>query len=273
MSKPYLHRWVNAAGVKTHYLTSGEGEPIILLHGGGAGVSAVHNWQHSMGPMAEAGFSVYAPEVVGFGLTDKPTNGNGIQAKIDHVKNMIDALCLDKVNLVGNSMGGRISLGIALEWPDRVNKMVLMGSGGMPLTKPSPELAELFSYKPSMENMRKMVEGFCYDGSVITDDMLEMRLKMSNLPGAQEAYEAFMKGVADPNERQQMDVSTELHKINTEALLIWGKQDRVIPLSMGEEMVKLLPNARLEVIDKCGHWVQIEHAAKFAGMVTKFFAD
>lgn len=271
MAKPYLHRWVNAAGIKTHYLTSGEGDPIILLHGGGAGVSAVHNWQHSMGPMADAGFSVFAPEVVGFGLTDKPTNGNGILAKIDNVKQMIDALCLDKVNLVGNSMGGRISLGIAMDWPDRINKIVLMGSGGMPLLKPSPELATLFSYKPSKENMRKMVEGFCYDGSVITDEMIDMRLQMSNLPGAQAAYEAFMKGIADPQERQQMDVSAELHKVKTECLLIWGKQDKVIPLSMGEEMVKMLPNARLEVIDKCGHWVQIEHASKFASMVTRFF--
>jgi len=269
MSQAYLERWVNAGDIKTRYLTSGNGETLILLHGGGAGVSAVHNWQNSMGPLADAGFSVYAPEIVGFGMTDKPADGNTVAAKVQHVKNFIDALCLDKVNLVGNSLGGRISLGVASDWPGRVKRMILMGSAGMRL-EPSPALKQLFGYTPSKEKMRQMVETFCYDASAVTDEMIDLRYQLSLLPGAQDAYEGFMKGISDPTRPSEMNIEEKLPGIKTPTLLIWGKHDKIVPLSSGERMAQLLPNARLEVLDKCGHWTQIEQTQKFNQLVIDF---
>jgi 2-hydroxymuconate-semialdehyde hydrolase/2-hydroxy-6-oxo-octa-2,4-dienoate hydrolase len=263
MAGSYLVRWVNAGGIKTRYLTSGEGDPVLLIHGGGAGVSAIHNWQNSMGPLAEAGFSVYAPEVVGLGLTDKPPDGNGIDAKVKHVRNFIDTLCLERVCVVGNSMGGRIALGIACDSPDRVKRMVLMGSTGLPL-KPSPELGLLRGYKPSREKMREMVKAFCFDPSIVTEEVVEARYQMSLLPGAQEAYEGFM------SRSSEMAMEEKLPSIKTPALLIWGRQDKIVPLELGEKMVRLLPNARLEVIDRCGHWVQVEQSDTFNRLVIGF---
>jgi pimeloyl-ACP methyl ester carboxylesterase len=269
MGKTYLERWIKAGGVKTHYLTSGNGEPVILLHGGGAGVSAVHNWQDSMGPLAEAGFSVYAPEVVGFGLTDKPEEGDTVDAKVQHVKDFIDSLCLERFRLVGNSMGGVISLRIGADWAERVESIVLMGSPGVRFVPP-PELRQLFAYTPSREKMKAMVETFCYDPSVVNDEMIELRYQMSLLPGAQESYERLMRGMSN-TQGGAMNMEAQLPEINTPTLLIWGKQDKIVPLELGETMVKLLPNARLEVIDKCGHWVQIEHSQTFNKMVIDFF--
>jgi len=270
MASVYLERWIRAGGIKTHYITSGNGEAVILLHGAAAGFSAIHNWRNSMGPLAEAGFCVYALEIVGFGLTDKPEDGNTFEAKVQHVKDFIDVLCLDKVNLVGNSMGGRISLEVALDWPERVRRMVLMGSGGIRM-EPTPSFRQLFSYTPSKEKMKQIVESFCYDPSLVTDEMVELKYQMSLLPGAQEAYGAFMKKLSDREYIARSYLGDKLPNIKTPTLLIWGKQDRILPLEQGEKMASLLPNARLEIIDRCGHWVEFEHSQMFNRMVSDFF--
>jgi pimeloyl-ACP methyl ester carboxylesterase len=242
---------------------------VILLHGGGAGVSAVDNWHQSIGPIADAGFSVYAPEMIGFGMTDKPTDGNTVDAKVRHVKDFIDLLCLDKVGLIGNSLGGRVALGIALDWPTRIKRLVLTGSAGMRL-EPSPMLKQLISYTPSKQKMRQLVEALFHDPSLVTDQMIESRYQLSLLPGAQEAFEGFFKAASDPKHRGAMDIEDKLPQIQTPALLIWGKQDRAIPVEVGKWMAELLPNARLKVLDNCGHWTQLEQTQKFNQLVINF---
>ena len=269
MKNVYLNRWVKAGEVKTHYLTSGEGEPVILLHGGGPGVSAVHQWRHNMGPLADAGFSVYAPEVVGYGLTDKPANGNSMEAKVKHVKDFIDALCLEKVFLVGNSLGGMISHGVAIDWPDRVKRLVLLGGGAIRSRQPPQGLKNLIDYSPSKENIRSICESLCLDPSFVTDEMVEQRYQMSLLPGAQEAFQAFMDRLK--NGTWLGDMENRLGEITTPTLLIWGKQDRMVPLDLGKKLEKQLPNARLEVVENAGHWVQIEHSQKFNALTIEFF--
>lgn len=274
MTTEYLGRWINAGGVKTYFLTSGDGEPVVLLHGSAAGVSAVHNWQHSMSPLARAGFSVYAPEFVGYGRTEKPAWANNIEAKEKHILDFMDALCLECVYLVGNSMGGRVSLGIAASRPDRVKKMVLLGSAGLRLARPSKDVLEIPNFRPSKGTMRKMLEYIYYDKSIVTEEMLEQRYQMSLLPGADQALKSFMKGFVEADGSLHLwDMESSLPKIKLPTLLLWGKGDRLVPVSLGEKMSKILPNARLVVIDKCGHSVQIEHPQKFNDLVINFFSS
>ena len=222
-----------------------------------------------MGPLAEAGFSVYAPDIVGFGLSDKPADGNTVEAKAQHVKNFIDAVCLESFSLVGNSLGGRLSLGIAWDWPKRVKRLILTGSVGLRL-EPTPELRLLLGYTPSKEKMRQLCETLWYDPSLISDEMIESRYQLSLAPDAQAAYEGFMKVISDRNVPSQIIIEEKLPEIHTSTLLIWGKHDRVVPPKLGQRMVELLPNARLEVFEKCGHWVQVEQSRKFNQLVVEF---
>lgn len=277
MAKNYLERWVNAAGIKTFFITSGDGKPVILLHGSATGVSASHNWAKSMGAFAAAGFSVYAPEVVGYGRTDKPAWANNIEAKVKNIVDFMDALCLEEAYFVGNSMGGRLSLGIAADWPKRVKKMVLLGSAGLSLEQ-APDAVksvhERVMSPPSREKMRRLFEFLCYDASIITEEMIDERYELSLLPGAQEALESFMKGMIGQNGAVDLwDMESRVPSIKTPALVISGKYDKIVPTSLMERMVGLLPNARLEVIDKAGHWAQVEQPDRFHELAIGFFKE
>ncbi|MGH7905462.1 MAG: alpha/beta fold hydrolase [Candidatus Binataceae bacterium] len=265
-----LDRWVNAGGVRTHYLTAGHGEPILLLHGAGMGVSAEHNWRGSTAVLTEKGFSVYAPDIVGFGESDKPAGGNTIESKVQHVKNFIDVLCLERFHLLGNSLGGRITLGIAHDWPHRVKRAILSGAAGLAISF-SPVLRSLAEYHPSKEKMREYLTNLCYDSALVTDEMVDKRYRLSLLPGAREAYSKFISS-ANSAEGMTKGVEEMLPRIQTPTLLIWGKQDRVVPPEIGQKMAALLPNSRLEIIDECGHWAQIEHPDHFHQLVGDFLS-
>ena len=269
MANTFLERWINVNGIRTRYITSGDGEPIIMLHGGGAGVSGQHNWERSMGPLAAAGYSVFAPEIAGFGMSDKPKSAYSVSGKIDHIQGFIDAMCFDKVCLVGNSMGGRISLWITVNRPEQVRRLILMGPGGMQF-ETTPALKQTFGYTPSREKMRAMMETFCYDPTIVSDEQVELRYQMSLQPGAQEAYEGFAKSRKEPADVAKLDIEPHLADIKTPTLLLWGKQDPVIPVAVGERMAALLPNVEFEIIDRCGHWIQIEHADRFNQLVIEF---
>ena len=119
--------YVNANGIKTHYVHAGEGEPVILVHGGGPGASGKHNWGNNIAALAKH-FSVYAIDLIGYGYTDKPAIEYTYQAKVNHVAAFIDALCLDGVRLSGNSMGCYVVTRYMLEHPTRVKKLFMVAT-------------------------------------------------------------------------------------------------------------------------------------------------
>jgi len=266
-----LERWVNAGGIKTHYVTAGEGDPVILLHGGGAGAFALHNWAPTIPALAAAGFSVYAPDVVGFGLTDKPVGWHTHEKKVEHLKYFIDALCLDRVHLVGNSMGAGISCGFIVKYPEQVMKMTLMGGGAVRLGKLTPSLQGIQKFTPSREKMRSILESLTARPELVTDAMVESRYQMSILPGAQEANSAFLADL--PFEEFLTSTEKKLETTPHPVLLVWGEEDHVVPLPLGERLHEVLPNSRLEVFPNCGHWTQLEEPEGFSNTLIEFFSE
>ncbi|WP_017727758.1 alpha/beta fold hydrolase [Halalkalibacterium ligniniphilum] len=264
-------KYIEAGGFKTHFHEAGEGEPILLIHGSGPGVSAWANWRLVF-PELSKQYKLYAPDVVGFGYTERPENMEySVNVWVNHMISFIETLNLENLSIVGNSMGGALALHIANRRPDLVKKLILMGSVGIefPITK---ELDAVWGYEPSVENMRALIATFAYDQSAASnDDLVELRYKASIQEGFQEAFSAMF-----PAPRQRcVDAlalsEDQLRKIEIPVLLIHGREDRIIPIEKTSwKLSKILPKAELHVFSECGHWTQIEKTQPFINQVDDF---
>jgi pimeloyl-ACP methyl ester carboxylesterase len=258
---------VTAEPIDTHYLDAGRGDPVVLLHGSGPGVSAWANWQHTISGLAEE-FRVLAPDTVGYGATSRPADVvYSLRTWSDHILGFLDALGLERVSLVGNSLGGRMSLDLAERHPDRVRRMVLMGSPGVGMTV-TEGLKALRAYEPSEENMRALLlDYFAVDPSIITDELVRIRYEASV-----ESWDAYRAMFFDPRHKgNELGISEDqVRSIRTPSLLVHGREDKVVPPEVSWTMVNLLADADLHVFARCGHWTQIERAAEFTALVADF---
>lgn len=263
---------VDVGGIATNYHDVGSGDPIVLIHGSGPGVTAWANWRLTIPDLA-ATHRVIALDMLGFGYTDpEPAAAYTQKAWLDHLRGFLDKLGLEKVSLVGNSFGGAMSLALAASDPERVGKIVLMGSGGleMPLTD---GLATVWGYKPSVENMRKVMEVFAYNRALLSDDLIEMRYQASVRPGISEA---FAKMFADNPQDNIREISTDEAKIAAlphEVLIVHGREDMVVPVDHAVRLHQLLKHSQLHVFGECGHWTQIERRARFNRLASDFFNE
>ena len=262
-------RTIDAGGITTHYLEAGTGDPVLLLHGSGPGVSGTANWQTNIGALSER-FRVLAPDSVGFGDTARPDDVvYSLRTWTDHVWAFLDAHGIGSTSIVGNSLGGRIALQMATDRPDRIAKMVLMGSPGVGMTL-TDGLAALRAYRPSPEAMRDLLRNyFAVNPSLISDELVRIRYEASIANGAFEAYTAMFN---DPRHKgSELGITEdEVRAITTPTLLVHGREDKVVPLTVSVTMLGLLPNADLHVFSACGHWTQIERADEFSALVTDY---
>ena len=262
-------RTIDAGGIETSYLEAGSGEPVLMLHGSGPGVSALANWQYNIPTLAQR-FRVLAPDIVGFGTTERPDDiVYSLRTWTDHVWAFLDAHGIEKTAIIGNSLGGRIALQMATDRPDRITKMVLMGTPGVGMT-PTEGLAALRAYEPSHDAMRELLRNyFAVDPAMITDELVEIRYEASIADGAYEAYRAMF---FDPRHAgSELGITeNEVRAIATPILLVHGREDKVVPLQVSFTMLGLLPNADLHVFSACGHWTQIERADEFSALVTDY---
>jgi len=262
---------IDAGGILTSYLEAGAGELVIMLHGSGPGVSAMANWQHNIGALSQR-FRVLAPDIVGFGATKRPDDiVYSLRTWTDHVWAFLDAHDIEKAAIVGNSLGGRIALQMATDQPDRITKMVLMGAPGVGMTL-TEGLAALRAYQPSHDAMRDLLRNyFAVDPTMITDDLVAIRYEASVADGAYEEYRAMF---FDPRHAgSELGITEEqVRAIDTPALLVHGREDKVVPMQVSVTMLGLLPNADLHVFSKCGHWTQIERADEFSALVADYLA-
>jgi 2-hydroxymuconate-semialdehyde hydrolase/2-hydroxy-6-oxo-octa-2,4-dienoate hydrolase len=260
---------IDAGGIETSYLEAGSGETVLMLHGSGPGVSALANWQHNIPTLAQR-FHVLAPDIVGFGTTERPEDiVYSLRTWTDHVWAFMDAHGIEKARVIGNSLGGRIVLQMATDQPDRIAKMVLMGTPGVGMT-PTEGLAALRAYEPSHDAMRELLRNyFAVDPAMITDELVQIRYEASIADGAYEAYRAMF---FDPRHAgSELDITEdEVRAIATPTLLIHGREDKVVALQVSVAMLGLLPNADLHVFSACGHWTQIERADEFSAVVADY---
>jgi pimeloyl-ACP methyl ester carboxylesterase len=268
-SEPEIGLSVDAGGIRTNYHRAGSGPTVVLVHGSGPGVSAWANWRLTIPALAER-FDVVAPDVVGFGFTDRPEGFHyGLDAWREHLLAFVDALGIDRFSIVGNSFGGGLAISMAVHAPERVERLVLMGACGVsfPITE---GLDRVWGYEPSLENMRGLLDVFAFDRSLVTDDLARMRYAASVRPGFQESFSAMF-----PPPRQQGvdDLATpedQIRGIRQPTLVVHGRDDRVIPLENAYRLLQLVDDSRLHVFGRCGHWTQIEHAEEFNRLVTDF---
>jgi 2-hydroxymuconate-semialdehyde hydrolase/2-hydroxy-6-oxo-octa-2,4-dienoate hydrolase len=264
-------RTIDAGGIETSYLEAGSGEPVIMLHGSGPGVSALANWQHNIGTLSQR-FHVLAPDIVGFGATERPYHiVYSLRTWTDHIWAFLDAHDIEKTAIVGNSLGGRIALQMATDRPDRITKMVLMGAPGVGMTL-TDGLGALRAYQPSRDAMRDLLRNyFVVDPAMITDKLVAIRYEASIADGAYEAYRAMF---FDPRHAgSELGITeNEVRAIATPTLLVHGREDKVVPVAVSVTMLGLLPNADLHVFSACGHWTQIERADEFSALVADYLA-
>jgi 2-hydroxy-6-oxo-6-(2'-aminophenyl)hexa-2,4-dienoate hydrolase len=261
--------FVDAGGIKTHYLEEGQGPPLILIHGGGAGADAFGNWRGCI-PLFAPKFRVIAVDMLGFGKTDKPDPAKFTydqDARNRHIAFFIEAMKLGKVNLIGNSMGGMTSLGVTMTRPELVDKLVLMGSAGIKAPV-SESLRVIMGFSPTRENMEKLVKALTNDDFKVDPEMIDYRLKLSADPATSAAYGAIMKWIG---QQGGLYYSEEpIAKVKHKTLIVGGKQDKVVPPSSNWRFFELIENSWLHLIPHCGHWAMIERPQEFSAVTSWF---
>ncbi len=272
VNNPEIGKSIIAGGIKTNYQDHGQGDPIFLIHGSGPGVTAYANWRLTMPVLAE-NFRVIAPDMVGFGFTERPANVSyTMDMWVSHALSLMDELKIEKAHLVGNSFGGGLALALALKAPDRVNRLVLMGAAGTKFQL-TDGLDAVWGYKGTLEHMKELVGLFAFNKNLVSDDLAKLRYEASIRPGFQEAFSAMFPA---PRQRWVDSLASDEGKIKTlthETMIIHGRDDAIIPLSASLRLHDLIPKSQLHVFGQCGHWTQIEHSARFNQLLLNFFLE
>jgi len=266
---PEIGRSLAHDGFVTNYHDVGAGTPVLLLHGSGPGVSAWANWRLTIGSLSDR-YRLLAPDLAGFGFTDVPDgHAHGRDAWLGQIVGFLDAVGVERAHVIGNSFGGSMALALAIHHPERVDRLVLMGSVGVPF-EITAGLDAVWGYEPSVENMRQIMSVFAHDTGLIGEQLVQMRYEASTRPGVQEAFASMF-----PAPRQRwVDALAHAEQgvrgIAAPTLLVHGRDDQVIPLSASLTLLDWIDDSQLHIFGRCGHWTQIEHADAFAALVAQF---
>ncbi len=273
-------RTVLVDGKEIFLAEAGSGTPVVLLHGGGPGASGVSNYSRNIEPLAEH-FRVIVPDMPGYGRSAKGVDRRDPFGYLAvHIKGMLDALGIDRAHLVGNSYGGACALRLALDAPNRVDKLVLMGPGGVGISRglPSPGLRSLLSYYggdgPSLEKLRTFIRSYLvYDGDSVPESLIESRYRASIDPEV----------VANPPLQRPANLATlwrmdftrdrRLQGLATPTLVVWGRDDKVNKPSGAAMLAERMPNADVLMTANTGHWVQWERADLFNAATAEFLKN
>ena len=283
MTTTALHeQTVNVAGKPIFVAEAGDGLPVVMLHGGGPGASGVSNYSRNIDSLAEH-FRVIVPDLPGYGRSAKGVDQSDPFGYLaDMIRGLLDELGVGTACLVGNSYGGAAALRLALDTPQRVGKLVLMGPGGIGTTRgvPTAGLKSLLAYYggdgPSRDKLETFIRNYLvYEGACVPDSLIDTRYAASVDPEV----------VADPPLRRpsgpsalrtlwRMDLTRDkrLKHLQTPTLVLWGRDDKVNRPSGGPMLANLMPNAELVMTSRTGHWMQWERAELFNRMAVDFLS-
>ena len=271
-ANPELGRSILTGAFDTNVHDAGKGSPVLLIHGSGPGVSAWANWRLVLPALASTR-RVVAPDMVGFGYSDRPA---GIRYDMDtwvrQAIDLMDALDIELTDLVGNSFGGALALALAIRAPQRVRRLVLMGSVGVPFPI-TPGLDAVWGYEPSLGNMRALLDIFAYNRALATEELAKLRYEASIRPGFQESFAAMFPAPRQRWVDAMASAESDIRALPHETLVIHGREDQVIPLANSLTLAQWIANCQLHVFGHCGHWTQIEHSERFNRLVEAFLAE
>jgi len=259
---------------RIHYHEAGSGPALILLHGSGPGVSGWSNFRGNF-PVFAGGFRTVVMDMPGFGKSERPVFDRAYpKVAADAAARLMDALGIEKAHLLGNSMGGYVALEFALAYPDKVDRLVLMGPGGLAVNVLGPEQSEgarrlgEFMMAPSKKAMEAWVDTMVANKSVVDDQLIEERLANAMAPGALESAMAIFASLGQHPDPVPM--YARLKGIKAPTLVTWGRDDRMLPVEGALMGFRQLPNAELHIFSRCGHWAQVERKEEFERLVTEF---
>jgi len=270
-ARPEIGASVVADGIATNYLEAGDpsAPPVLLLHGSGPGVTAYANWRLTIPDLATR-VRVVAPDLVGFGFTERPDAVvYDMDTWVGQVVGLLDALGIERASVVGNSFGGALALRLAARYPDRVDRLVLMGSVGVPFPI-TDGLDRVWGYEPSIESMKELIGLFAHSRELVTDELAEVRYRASVQPGFQESFSAMFPAPRQRWVDAMVTPDEEIAALPHRTLVVHGREDRIIPLDNALHLLRTVPDVQLHVFGRCGHWTQIEHADEFNRLVLDF---
>ncbi|MTE15281.1 alpha/beta fold hydrolase [Nocardia aurantiaca] len=273
-------RTVRVGEREIFFVEAGSGPVVVLLHGGGPGASGMSNFSRNVEVLAQR-FRVIVPDMPGYGRSSKWVDRSdpfGDLAKA--IGGLLDELEIPAAHLVGNSYGGAAALRLAMDRPEKVNRLILMGPGGIGTTRalPTPGLQQLLNYYtgsgPSREKITRFVrEYLVHDGSAVPDELIDARYQDSLDPEV----------VANPPLRRpsgpfalrtlwRMDLTRDsrLRQVTHPTLVIWGTDDKVNRPAGGRMLLEAMPNCDLYMAANVGHWVQWERADLFNALAAAF---
>lgn len=275
----FTERTVSVAGQSMFFAEKGCGTPVVMLHGGGPGASGVANFSRNIDVIAES-HRVIVPDMPGYGRSAKHVDHSDPFGYLANaIRGLLDELRIPTAHLIGNSYGGAAALRLALDSPRRVDKLVLMGPGGIGTTRglPTAGLKSLLSYYggdgPSREKLASFIRQYLvYDGSAVPDDVIDARYSASLDPEV--VANPPLQRPASLRTLWRMDLTrdTRLKQLTNPTLILWGRDDKVNRPSGGPRLANLMPNAELIVTSRTGHWMQWERPDLFNRLVTEFLS-
>lgn len=272
MDNPEIGAKVQLGTVTTNYHDVGDGAPVLMIHGSGPGVSAWANWRLPIAALSPK-FRCLAPDMAGFGYSTVASDYQFTRTNWLHqLVAFLDALGLEKVHVIGNSFGGSMALALAIAYPERVDRLVLMGSVGVPF-EITDGLDAVWGYQPSLENMAAIMRIFAYDQTLVGSDLVRMRYEASMRPGVQESYAAMFPAPRQRWVDAMAHDEADIRAIPHTTLLVHGRDDKVIPLQTSLTMNQWISDSQLHIYGRCGHWTQIEFAEPFARLVSNFLIE
>ena len=267
---------INVDGIKTRYWSLGHsGQTVILLHGLGASAEI---WMHNIAALAEYR-KVFVPDLPGFGRSEQPPPSFCPFDYARFIDNFMEALNIQKASLIGQSLGGGIALQYALQFPQKVEKLILVDCAGFgkdvrwTLKLMSlPWIGELVTY-PTRLGVALFFKFAVHDPNIITEEFIDIYYKIFTQPG----FQAFMLKIT----RMLVDIHggksevlapimENLHKIKQPALIVWGANDQVFPLQQAYTGKEKMPNAHLNIMERCGHIPNLEKPEEFNNIVLEF---
>jgi pimeloyl-ACP methyl ester carboxylesterase len=252
-------------GQKIQYVEAGSGPTVILLHGLGGSAQA---WQFNIGALAEK-YHVVVPDQIGFGKSDKPLVNYRIRTYVDFLDQFCKQLKIERATLVGNSMGGWIAAMFTASFPDRVDKLVLVDAAGYAPPK-DLDMRTLFNLNPSTRaGMKLLVSKVFYNKAFQTDAFIEQSIAARLAAGDGYTINSITESIIRGEDFLDDIVKT----IKRPALIVWGRQDGLVPLAEGERFNKDIAGSKLIVIEECGHLPNAEKPGEFNAALLKFLAE
>jgi 4,5:9,10-diseco-3-hydroxy-5,9,17-trioxoandrosta-1(10),2-diene-4-oate hydrolase len=263
---------------RIHYTVRGSGPALILLHGGGPGANGLSNYSRNVDALSRH-FTVFVIDFPGWGQSSKNLEQFGSPSPFVNgaraVKAFMDAVGIARSHLVGNSYGGSAAYYLAMEFPDRVDRLIAMGPGGAWIegVGPTEGIMQLLTYYagegPSPQKLKAFLGNLVYDTSVVTDALVAERFAASNDPEIAATPPLKVSPHGPPPKEFYTSNDPRLKTLPHRCLLIWGQQDKV-NIPAGVASFSVVPDQDVVLFAQCGHWAQWEQADKFNELVTWF---